>query len=136
MRLSASYFPSRAEGLVLHSGLVQTILTTLVAILITWAVTAFLQRKRVAWRDYLANIQPVQIDGLGAEPGVIGNGPGKYRFWTVEYLYSYGTPPANSLPAAFLGYLNSYAAKDILRGRGYIPCADRGLTSVQAFWQP
>lgn len=83
-----------------------------------------------------ANIQPVQIDGLGAEPGVIGNGPGKYRFWTVEYLYSYGTPPANSLPAAFLGYLNSYAAKDILRGRGYIPCADRGLTSVQAFCQP
>jgi phosphate transport system substrate-binding protein len=83
-----------------------------------------------------ANIQPVQIDGLGAEPGVIGNGPGKYRFWTVEYLYSYGTPPANSLPAAFLGYLNSYAAKDILRGQGYIPCADRGLTSVQAFCRP
>ena len=79
------------------------------------------------------NIQLVQIDGLGAEPGVIGNGPGKYHFWTVEYLYSYGTPPANSLAAAFLGYLNSYAAKDILRGQGYIPCTDRGLTSVQAF---
>jgi hypothetical protein len=60
MRLSASYFPSRAEGLVLHSGLVQTILTTLVAILITWAVTAFLQRKRVAWRDYLD--APVNLD--------------------------------------------------------------------------
>jgi ABC-type phosphate transport system substrate-binding protein len=83
-----------------------------------------------------ASIQPVQIDGLGAEPGVIGNGQGKYHFWTVEYLYSYGTPPASSLAAAFLGYLNGYAAKDILRGQGYIPCTDRGLTSVQAFCQP
>jgi len=83
-----------------------------------------------------ANIQPVQIDGLGAEPGVIGNGPGKYHFWAVEYLYSYGTPPANSLAAAFLGYLNGYAARDILRAQGYIPCTDRGLTSVRAFCRP
>jgi len=60
MRLSASYFPSRAESLVLHSGLVQTILTTLVAILVTWAVTSFLQRKRIAWRDYLD--APVNLD--------------------------------------------------------------------------
>ena len=83
-----------------------------------------------------ANIQPVQIDGLGAEPGVIGDGPGKYHFWAVEYLYSYGTPPANSLAAAFLGYLNGYAARDILRGQGYIPCTDRGLTSVHALCPP
>jgi len=82
-----------------------------------------------------SNIQLVQIDGLGAEPGVIGNGQGKYHFWTVEYLYSYGTPPANSIAAAFLGYLNSYAAKDILRSQGYIPCTDRGLTSVRRFCQ-
>jgi len=60
MRFSASYFPSRAESLVLHSGLVQTILTTLVAILVTWAVTSFLQRKRIAWRDYLD--APVNLD--------------------------------------------------------------------------
>src|SRR5262249_57087990 len=60
------------------------------------------------------NITLVQIDGLGAEPGVIGNAPGKYHFWAVEYLYSYGTPPANSLAAAFLGYMNSYPARDIL----------------------
>jgi len=82
------------------------------------------------------NITLVQIDGLDAEPGVIGNGPGKYHFWAVEYLYSYGTPPASSLVATFLGYLNSYAARDILRGRGYIPCSDRGLTSVQRFCRP
>src|SRR5215471_15220840 len=68
-----------------------------------------------------ANIQPVQIDGFGAEPGVIGNSPGKYHFWTVEYLYRYGSPPANSLVATFLTYMNSYAVRDILRGRGYIP---------------
>lgn len=57
------------------------------------------------------------LSGLLAEPGVIGNGPGKYHFWAVEYLYSYGTPPANSLAAAFLGYLNSYAAKTYCAAR-------------------
>lgn len=83
-----------------------------------------------------ANVKPVQVDGLGADPGVIGNGPGKYHFWTVEYLYSYGSPSAGSRSAAFLAYMNSYAAKDILHGQGYIPCTDRGLTSVPAFCRP
>jgi len=149
------------------SGLVQTILTTFVAVLITWAVTPFQQRKRLAWRDYLdspvnldpqqasrlsswkilcqgqevtnpsleceepstltllhnvaaitgaigyvetsdvaqygnANIQPVEINGLRADIGAAGNGAGQYHFWTVEYLYSYGSPPGGSLASAFI----------------------------------
>jgi ABC-type phosphate transport system substrate-binding protein len=79
-----------------------------------------------------ANIQSVEIDGLGADIGAVGNGPGHYHFWTVEYLYSYGTPPGGSLAAAFIHYMNSYAAKDILRSEGYIPCSDQGLSQAVA----
>jgi ABC-type phosphate transport system substrate-binding protein len=82
------------------------------------------------------NVQPAEIDGLSADVGAIGNGPGKYHFWTVENLYSYGSPPAASLSAAFLGYLDSYAAKDILRGQGHKPCTDQELGQVQAFCHP
>jgi len=79
------------------------------------------------------SIQPVEIDGLSADIGAVGNGPGRYHFWTVEYLYTYGSPAAGSLAGAFLGYLRSYAAKDVLRSLGYIPCVDRGLSQARAF---
>lgn len=80
-----------------------------------------------------ANIQPVEINGLGADIGAVGNGAGQYHFWTVEYLYSYGSPPGGSLASAFIDYMTSYAAKDILRSQGYIPCDDRGLSQAGAF---
>lgn len=67
--LAVPSFPARAESLVLSSGLVQTILTTFVAVLITWAVTSFQQRKRLAWRDYLdspVNLDPQQASRLSS----------------------------------------------------------------------
>jgi phosphate transport system substrate-binding protein len=79
------------------------------------------------------SIQPVEINGLSADVGAIGTSPGSYRFWTVEYLYTYGSPPADSLASAFLGYLRSYAAKDVLRSLGYLPCVDRGLSQARPF---
>jgi phosphate transport system substrate-binding protein len=80
-----------------------------------------------------ANIQSAEINGLGADIGAVGNAAGDYHFWTVEYLYSYGTPPGGSLASAFIHFMTSYAAKDILRGQGYIPCNDRGLSQASAF---
>jgi phosphate transport system substrate-binding protein len=67
--LAVPSFPARAEGLVLSSGLVQTILTTFVALLLTWAVTSFQQRKRLAWRDYLdapVNLDPQQASRISS----------------------------------------------------------------------
>jgi len=43
------------------------------------------------------------------------------------------TPPGGSLASAFIRFMTSYAAKDILRGQGYIPCNDRGLSQASAF---
>ena len=78
-------------------------------------------------QDASPQVQRAELDGLSADIGVIGTGPGRYHFWTVEELYTYGSPPAGSPASGFLNYLlGSYTARDILRGRGYIPCADPG----------
>lgn len=63
-----------------------------------------------------ANIQSVEIDGLGADIGAVGNGPGHYRCWTVEYLYSYGSRGLHPL-------------HEQLRGQGHP--AQPGLHPVQ-----
>lgn len=82
-------------------------------------------------QDASPQVQRAELDGLSADIGVVGTGPGRYHFWTVEELYTYGSPPPGSLAAGFLNYLlDSYAGKDILRGRGYIPCADPGAGTL------
>ncbi|MRH90985.1 phosphate-binding protein [Nocardia sp. SYP-A9097] len=47
-----------------------------------------------------------------------------YPFWNVEYAYSSGEVPADSLAAAFLRYLTDLQGKDVLRSYGDIPCAE------------
>ena len=81
--LAVPSFTDRAESLVLRSGLVQMILTTFVAVLITWAVTSFQQRKRLTWRDYLdapVNLDPQQASRVSSwkilSAGMPSRGPG------------------------------------------------------------
>ncbi|WP_245678171.1 substrate-binding domain-containing protein [Nocardia acidivorans] len=47
-----------------------------------------------------------------------------YPFWNVEYAYSYGEVPADSLTAAFLRYLTDLQGKDVLRSFGNTPCTE------------
>jgi ABC-type phosphate transport system substrate-binding protein len=70
-------------------------------------------------------IQPVELNGVQDTFGHIGTGSGAYRFWTVEYLYTYGTPPPKSLASGFLAYVDTFTAKDLLRAQRITPCADR-----------
>ena len=53
-------------------------------------------------------------------------------FWTVEYLYTFGAPASGSLSQKFISYMDSFAAKDVVRLEGYIPCVDgaSNLTST------
>jgi len=81
-------------------------------------------------------IQPVQLDGIGDTFGNIGTRPGTYHFWTVEYLYTYGTPAPASLAADFLGYLNVATAKDALREQGYTPCIDQRQDLITTLCAP
>jgi len=48
-----------------------------------------------------------------------------YPFWTVEYLYTAGTPPPGSATRAFLDYLASDSAQAALLSAGYTPCVPR-----------
>lgn len=70
-------------------------------------------------------VQPVELNGVQDTFGEIGTGPSNYQFWTVEYLYTYDTPPSRSLASEFLAYINTFTAKDLLRAQGYTPCVDR-----------
>ncbi|HEY3606594.1 MAG TPA: substrate-binding domain-containing protein [Pseudonocardiaceae bacterium] len=48
-----------------------------------------------------------------------------YPFWTVEHLYTRGSPAPGSPLGAFLDYLNSDAAQAALLSAGYTPCLPR-----------
>ncbi|WP_433565517.1 substrate-binding domain-containing protein [Nocardia sp. CA-151230] len=47
-----------------------------------------------------------------------------YPFWSVEYAYSNGELPADSLAAAFLRFLTGGTGKDVLRSYGNTPCGE------------
>lgn len=46
-----------------------------------------------------------------------------YPFWTVEYLYTNGTPSAASILGHFQRHLGSDPARERLRAASYLPCA-------------
>jgi ABC-type phosphate transport system substrate-binding protein len=68
-----------------------------------------------------ANVASVKIGGRDPSIGAVEQGT--YPYWTVEYLYTYGHPAASSLASAFLGYMASVGARQILRSTDYTPCA-------------
>lgn len=70
-----------------------------------------------------ANVERVKIGGWDPNIGAVQHN--YYPYWAVEYLYTYGQPARGTFAAAFLNYLNSDTAKDILRSQSYTPCVDR-----------
>jgi phosphate transport system substrate-binding protein len=75
------------------------------------------------------NIDEIHLDGRDAVSSAVNSG--EYKFWAVEYLYTYGTPPAGSLLSAFLGYMRSASAASILQSPDWadIPCSLTALCS-------
>jgi ABC-type phosphate transport system substrate-binding protein len=67
-------------------------------------------------------ITVASIDGVVPDPAKVADR--SYRFWEVEHAYTYKTPPADSLTAAFLEYLRSPQARPVLARGGLIPCHD------------
>jgi phosphate transport system substrate-binding protein len=70
------------------------------------------------------DVSPIKINGWDSTINAVELND--YAFWTVEYLYTYGTPATGSLAADFLSYMNSITSDDILRSEDYTPCRDRG----------
>jgi ABC-type phosphate transport system substrate-binding protein len=80
------------------------------------------------------NVEPIKIDGWDPNIGAVERG--SYPFWTVEYLYTSGSPARGSLAANFLGYMHSTTSSDILRSDDYTPCVDRGQTLMNTLCHP
>jgi phosphate transport system substrate-binding protein len=80
------------------------------------------------------DVEIVKLGGWDPDIGAIEQG--EYPFWTVEYLYTYGSPPSGSAAADFLAYVNSDTAKDILRSQDYIPCVDRQQSLLNTLCRP
>lgn len=66
-------------------------------------------------------IVTVKLNGLYPQVDSLPN----YPFWTVEYLYTRGTPRAGSPLADFLDYLSSDSAQTTLLSAGYTPCVPK-----------
>jgi ABC-type phosphate transport system substrate-binding protein len=66
------------------------------------------------------NVVPVRING--AEPVIDTIESGDYPFWTVEYAYTRGDPPADSVAASFLAFLASPDGEVAHDEHGYFPC--------------
>ncbi|MFJ4337000.1 substrate-binding domain-containing protein [Streptomyces sp. NPDC088915] len=63
----------------------------------------------------------VAIDGRDADVDALGTSGYPYR--EIEYAYTWGEPPADSLTASFLTYLTRGGGQDVVRVHGHLPCA-------------
>ncbi|MFF8409817.1 PstS family phosphate ABC transporter substrate-binding protein [Streptomyces omiyaensis] len=63
----------------------------------------------------------VDLDGRGPVLEELGTSPYPYR--EIEYAYTWGDPPADSLTASFLAYLSRGRGQDVVRARGHLPCS-------------
>jgi ABC-type phosphate transport system substrate-binding protein len=67
------------------------------------------------------NVTRIQINGHDSD--IRQGGQLAYPFWTTEHIYTYRTPTRGSLLSAFLSYLRSDKAENIMQNYGGIPCA-------------
>ncbi|MEU2505053.1 substrate-binding domain-containing protein [Streptomyces sp. NPDC007863] len=63
----------------------------------------------------------IALDGRGPVLDELGSSPYPYR--EIEYAYTWGDPPTDSLTASFLAYLARGRGQDVVRARGHLPCA-------------
>lgn len=59
----------------------------------------------------------------GHVPSLQGAGAAAYPFQEIEYAYTFGHPPADSLVSSFLDYMSRGSGQDVMLTHGHIPCA-------------
>jgi ABC-type phosphate transport system substrate-binding protein len=69
----------------------------------------------------LRGLHRLAIDGRSPDVDEITESGYPYR--ELEYAYTYGQPPADSLTSSFLTYLSRGAGQDVIRTHGHLPCA-------------
>ncbi|MFH8881673.1 substrate-binding domain-containing protein [Streptomyces californicus] len=68
-----------------------------------------------------SGVHRIAIDGDAPSVDTIGSSSYPYR--EIEYAYTYGRPPADSLASGFLGYLARGPGQDVIQIHGHLPCA-------------
>jgi phosphate transport system substrate-binding protein len=66
-------------------------------------------------------LHTLALDGRIASVDAIADSAYPYR--EIEYAYTYGDPPADSLVSSFLNYLLRGSGQDVVRTHGHLPCA-------------
>ncbi len=64
----------------------------------------------------------VTLDGITPDAAHVASGT--YKFWEIEYAYTFRAPEKDSLQQVFLDYLLSERSRPVLARDGLIPCAE------------
>ncbi|MFB7502545.1 substrate-binding domain-containing protein [Streptomyces broussonetiae] len=67
-------------------------------------------------------LRVLDLDGNAPSVDAIEHGHNTYPYREIEYAYTYGQPPADSLASSFLTYLIRGTGQDIIRTHGHVPC--------------
>lgn len=62
------------------------------------------------------------LGGHTASVEELERGSGDYPYREIEYAYTYGQPPADSLASSFLAYISRGSGQDVIRTHGHLPC--------------
>jgi phosphate transport system substrate-binding protein len=73
------------------------------------------------------NVRLLNLGGMAPSASAVTRSQDPYPFWVPEHLYTYGPPKDGTLMSAFLDYMGSDTAKNIMRREGYAPCLDSDL---------
>lgn len=68
----------------------------------------------------LKGVHRVSLDGH--TPSVDHIQSSGYPYREIEYAYTYGSPPADSLASSFLAYAIRGNGQDVVRTHGHLPC--------------
>lgn len=63
-----------------------------------------------------------RLDLNGHAPSIDGIQSSGYPYREIEYAYTYGRPPADSLASSFLAYALRGNGQDVIRTHGHLPC--------------
>ncbi|MEV0553903.1 substrate-binding domain-containing protein [Streptomyces sp. NPDC050597] len=68
-------------------------------------------------------VHRVTLDGHDPSVEEIEHGNSEYPYREIEYAYTYGEPPADSLVSSFLTYISRGSGQDVVRTHGHLPCS-------------
>lgn len=74
----------------------------------------------------------MSLDGRVPSVDDLQHGDYTYSFREIEYAYTYGQPPTNSLASSFLMYLTRTVGQGVIRTHGHLPCHSPGVERLCA----